>query len=106
MSYDTNWKEIFENIEQNSTNKVVKILNERGVFTDEDIPYVSRGAYERGTEFFKLHLMNNGYDGGELETTAKYLPTHGAVYAIFDTTRWAHREVQKYLEKYGQQERI
>jgi len=94
---DSRWKEVFEKVSLESTQKALSILDRIGILTDEDFPYLTSGAYESGKEYFTAHLVQNGYNGGELLTTAKFIEQHGAIYAIFDSARFEYDEVHRYL---------
>lgn len=93
------WKELFDRMDNDSTSKAISILNERGILTDEDFAFVTRGAYREGKKYFMNYLFENGYVKGELDTHAKYFEDHGQIDAIFDIDRWDYSEVNRYLEK-------
>lgn len=95
---ELNWKEIFENIDIDTSQKAVKILNEKGILTDEDLGFMTKVAYKKGQEEFVNHMKKNGANS-EYEFTCVFIPTNGEVCAIFDIEKFDLWSARNYLEK-------
>ncbi|KOY85064.1 hypothetical protein AD998_01880 [bacterium 336/3] len=99
MDIDFNWEEFFNNFEKKRTQNIVDILNNKGIITDEDFIF-SKIAMKDGGSALKKFITDNGYYGGELQITGKYYDQYGEIIAIFDSSKFSHKEVYKFFEKY------
>jgi hypothetical protein len=92
------WKQVFDEMNQHTSQTAVKILNEKGILTDEDLGFMTKVAYKKGQEEFVNHMKNNGATS-EYAFTCVFIPTNGEVCAIFDTEKFDLMSARNYIEQ-------
>jgi hypothetical protein len=76
-----------------------KYLESDGYFFDEHKGvYLGTCLMEKCNDEIEKALRKLGYDGGPLQTTARYHPDPGAVYSIFDSERLDETQVGKRID--------
>jgi hypothetical protein len=80
---------------------MIRHLEKDGYFFDEH-EGINLGSVlmEKCHDEIERRLRSHGYNGGQLFCAAKFYPTHGAVYALFDSEKIDYEPVYKALDKW------
>jgi hypothetical protein len=82
----TNTLEILQLWDKQVIQKLVSALNTDGIISDEDRTGLSSCMVEKWSIECEVYLRKFGYLGGEIKRYGKYFDTHGAIYALYDSS--------------------
>lgn len=93
--------DVLKSFSENDFSVMIRHLKKDGYFFDEH-EGINLGSVlmEQCHDEIERRLRLNGYNGGQLVVTAKYYPTHGAVYALFDSEKIDYDPVYKAMDKW------
>lgn len=85
-------------IPQKTLETIIKRLNKTGVITDEEGLHLQSTMIEQHTKSFEMIFKQHGYDGGKINCAA-IMTTTGAIYALYDTSRFDEITVRDFLRR-------
>lgn len=89
--------EILETWSEEDLCRLVARLNRDGIVCDEDGLGLSSLMVEFWSEECEEYLMRHGYRGQRIQTCGRFLPAHGAVYALYDSGRRDYEQTFSHL---------
>jgi hypothetical protein len=94
-------EETLKNFPDDAFSIMLRHLEKTGYFFDEhDGICLGSVLMERHKKEIERFLRLKGYSGGALTDAAKYYPSHGAVYALFDTAKTDSETVINSMDKF------
>lgn len=93
------YKQILDTANPEAVQRLINLLNTKGIYTDHDFAFLTRKGFHEGANDLIEFLEQRGYIGGKLDTIGKYYRSHGAIYAVYDTTLFSIKEVFAYFVK-------